>query len=652
MELEYAASTILIIDDDVPSLKILTKHLQNLGYKTLIARSGERGLAVAARTTPDLILLDVMMPGIDGFETCRRLKALDATMDIPVIFLTALPNTSDKIKGFEAGAVDYITKPIQNQEISVRIRTHLRLRELTDNLGKKVVEQTQELLTEIAERKQAEALLRESEEKYRLLVEAANVCIFVAQDGILKLVNSKTEEISGYTAAELTAKPFLDLIHPEDQDVVMHRHLQSLQGEPLDDLYVFKVIDKKGELKWVEIKVVLIQWDGRPATLNFLSDVTEKLRAEQELLKAKKLESVGLLAGGIAHDFNNLLTGLFGNVELAKIFLSPDHKSYKYLNSALLSMENATNLTKQLLTFAKGGDPIKETLSIREVLIEMAQFSLHGSNIKLQTNIDCDLWQIEADKGQLSQVINNLIINAQQAMPMGGVIILAANNVETTQGKYVKITIQDEGEGIAPEYLEKVFDPYFSTKEKGSGLGLASTHSIIHKHNGTITVDSIPGQGTTFNIRLPVARNEAATMTNQSAPILNVSSTIQGRILIMDDEVSVQNVLGTMLKSLGHQVSFATNGEEAISLYARSLESGDVFNLAILDLTIPGGMGGQEAAKRILTLNEDAKIIVTSGYATDAVMAHYKQHGFIARIVKPYRFDELKKVIQQVLAMD
>ncbi|NHZ72621.1 MAG: response regulator, partial [Aquificales bacterium] len=239
MDLDYITYTILIIDDDAPSLKVLMNYLQDLGYKTLVARSGERGWEVARRRVPDLILLDVMMPGIDGFETCRRLKENETTKDIPVIFLTALPSTSDKIKGFEAGAVDYITKPIQNQEVSIRIHTHLRLRELTENLEKKVQEQTKELVAEIAERKQAETLLRESEEKYRRLVEAANVAIFVAQDGIFKLFNSKTLEISGYSRPELAVQPFAELIHPEDREVVVSRHLQRLRGEQPDDVYVF-----------------------------------------------------------------------------------------------------------------------------------------------------------------------------------------------------------------------------------------------------------------------------------------------------------------------------------------------------------------------------------------------------------------------------
>ena len=234
----------------------------------------------------------------------------------------------------------------------------------------------------------------------------------------------------------------------------------------------------------------------------YVIDITERRQEEEERLKLRKLESVGVLAGGIAHDFNNLLTGLFGNMEMAKMFLPADHKSYKFLESAGQSMESATNLTQQLLTFARGGEPIKECFSIGEALTEMAQFSIRGSNARLRTNIAPDLWPIEADKGQLSQVISNLVINAQQAMPEGGTITIAATNIETSAGKYVQITVQDQGVGIAPQHLDKIFDPYFSTKQQGSGLGLASTYSIISKHNGTITVDSALNHGTIFTVCL------------------------------------------------------------------------------------------------------------------------------------------------------
>jgi signal transduction histidine kinase len=283
-----------------------------------------------------------------------------------------------------------------------------------------------------------------------------------------------------------------------------------------------------------------------------------------------------------------LLTGLFGNVELAKMYLAEDHKSYRFLESAERSMDNAVNLTKQLLTFARGGDPIKKTLSIGEMLVETANFSMHGSQAKLCTVIAPNLWPIQADKGQLNQVISNLIINAQQAMPTGGTITVTADNVENFGDRYVRIVIEDEGVGIAPQYHDKIFDPYFTTKHKGNGLGLATTHSIISKHKGRITVDSQPGQGSFFTIFLPaIEKTEEETIAQMAAnaPSLVSAST---RILIMDDDEAVREMLGKMLNQLGCEVSYSVDGQEAIAKYQAARANGSPFDVVITDLTIPG----------------------------------------------------------------
>ncbi|MCK4379192.1 MAG: response regulator, partial [Deltaproteobacteria bacterium] len=326
-----------------------------------------------------------------------------------------------------------------------------------------------------------------------------------------------------------------------------------------------------------------------------------------------------------------------------------DHKSRKFLETAGRSMESATSLTKQLLTFAKGGDPIKETLSIGAVIAETAQFSLRGSNVKLQTNIAPDLWPVEADKGQLSQVISNLVINAQQAMPDGGTITISVENVANPAGRQVQITVGDEGIGISSQYLDRIFDPYFSTKQQGSGLGLASTYSIITKHNGTINAASILNEGTNFTICLPVAEEEEKSTTEDLLAETDNTPLVAAHILILDDEELVREVIGAMLEELGHKVSYAVHGREAIKKYQEAWQNNSPYDAVITDLTIPGGMGGQEAAQEILKTDPQAKIIVSSGYATDPVMANYKDYGFQGRVVKPYHFAELKKVIERVL---
>ena len=512
-----------------------------------------------------------------------------------------------------------------------------------------------EVILDITDIRKTEEDLRRNREQMQLALQGADLGLWDWNiiSGEVSY-NQRWAEMLGYALDEV--KPNISswekLVHPDDIPGVMKALNRHLDGKTPIYETEHRLLSKDGSWKWILDRGKVLEWDnnGNPlrATGTHL-DITERKQAEEERMKLRKLESVGVLAGGIAHDFNNLLTGLFGNMEMAKRFLSTDHKSYKFLESAGRSMEIATNLTKQLLTFARGGDPIKETLSIGEALTETALFSTRGSNAKLRTDIAPDLWPVEADKGQLSQVISNLIINALQAMPGGGIVTLSAENVRTGGGRYVHITVRDQGVGIAPQYFDRIFDPYFTTKQKGSGLGLAVTHSIINKHNGTITVDSTLNQGTTFTIRLPAAE-AAENKTPEKGSGEIDSETVPGvEILVLDDEETVREVLGAMLEKMGHRVSFATAGQEAIVKYRNAYNDGPAYDVVIVDLTIPGGMGGEETAQEILRINPRARLVVSSGYATDPVMANFEAHGFRGVLVKPYRFEELKNVVEQVL---
>lgn len=501
---------------------------------------------------------------------------------------------------------------------------------------------------DITARKQVEQELRESEEKYRALVNGMRDTVWVIDfEGNFIDVNSAAVEILGYSREELLAMGPVDIDAALDAAAIK----QLIKEMPSDEIQTFETLHttKDGRQIPVEIQSCLIKYQGERMILSIARDLTDRKQAEEERLKLRKLESVGMLAGGIAHDFNNLLTAVFGNIEMAKMFLSPDHKTLKFLESAGRSMESATHLTKQLLTFAKGGDPIKETVSIGEALIEMAQFSLRGSNVKLDTNIAPDLWPVEADKGQLSQVISNLVINAQQAMPDGGIITLSAANIETSGNRYVQITVQDEGVGIAPQHLDRIFDPYFTTKQKGSGLGLAISHSIISKHNGTISVDSQLNQRTIFTIRLLAAEAETPIIAGQPSDEIDSAPLAPPHILVLDDEAVIREVLGAMLEMMGHNVAYAVDGQEAVVKYRHAYQNGSAYDAVIVDLTIPGGVGGQAAAQEMIKINPQAKIIVSSGYTTDPVMANYEAYGFKNVVAKPYRFADLQKVIQKVL---
>jgi CheY-like chemotaxis protein len=384
-------------------------------------------------------------------------------------------------------------------------------------------------------------------------------------------------------------------------------------------------------------------------------DLTDRKKAEAELQKMQKLQSVGTLAGGIAHDFNNILMGVYGNISLAKEELAGDHRGLKFLDDAEKSMNRALRLTKQLLTFAKGGDPVKEDVGLGALVEEVARFDLSGSNVKLVLHRADDLWPAKVDKGQIQQVISNLTINACQAMPGGGRLFIDLVNVTVADkdvvapGKYVRISVRDEGTGIAPQHLERIFDPYFTTKQNGSGLGLATTYAIITKHGGHLQVHSELGYGTTFTLYLPAS--EVRTEPIAAAKVGEAPQQTAGAgILVMDDEEMVCKLVATMLTMLGYSAATARSGGEAVEMYKKAMHAGEPFAAVIMDLTVPGGIGGQEAISLLLACDPAARAIVSSGYAADPVMANYADYGFKGLIAKPYTLTTLRETLAQVLS--
>ena len=388
----------------------------------------------------------------------------------------------------------------------------------------------------------------------------------------------------------------------------------------------------------------------------YFRDITARKHAEAELQKIDKLQSIGALAGGIAHDFNNILQGLYGNISFAKEDLSNEHPSYVFLEEAEKSMTRAIQLTKQLLTFAKGGAPMKETFDLSPLIEEAARFDLSGSNVKLIYHSASDLWPVNADKGQIQQVISNLVINAKQAMTQGGELHITLENATLEEntaivippGKYVKVIIKDEGRGIAPEILKHIYDPYFSTKKKNSGLGLTTVWSIITKHGGHIGVVSKVGQGTVFTFYLP-ATTSSVPMSVTPAITENSLSNRPAKILVMDDEKSVRTIITRILTSCGYAIETTLNGQETITRYKQALASNAPFDLVILDLTIPGELGGEEVIKNLLVLDPHVQAIVSSGYANNPVMANPAAYGFKGTIAKPYTANDLRNIVANLL---
>lgn len=388
--------------------------------------------------------------------------------------------------------------------------------------------------------------------------------------------------------------------------------------------------------------------------LGICVDVTERRRAENEMQRMQRLDQLGTVAGGIAHDFNNLLTGIFGNLELAKVNLPDDSLSAAYLSEAHSKIQVARQLTGQLLTFAKGGAPVLERVDTASLLRETVRFNLHGSTTQEELEIEDGLWPINADKGQIGQVLANFTINARQAMPQGGTLHVSACNLvgeaPRQHGYAVRISFRDEGAGIPSEIRDRIFDPYFTTKEDGHGLGLAIAHSIIKQHQGQISVRSTPQHGTTFLIDLPAFPTAGGNAVAIPKPFAQATSPLgQLHILLMDDEEAVRDVGAAMLETIGHRVQTVATGPEAIAAYQAAREEQHPFDVVIMDLTIRGGIGGKETVTELLAWDPSARVIVASGYASGSVMAQYRDYGFAGKLAKPFQKSELEQVIARVM---
>lgn len=625
--------------------------------------------------------------------------------------------------------------------------------------------------------------LREDEERYRMFVENANDGIFIAQDGLLKAPNARLTGMLGAPFEEIDGRPFSGFIYPEDLTMVAARHKQRLDGaSDLPSTYVFRIKSKDGTPLWVELSTVIVTWKGKPATLNFLRDISDRKRMEEELhardaqlriifdtshagimlgdpdgvitlangrmaemfgcaldelvgsrymdllhpedretggrnlrgliegdiayvhterryirkdggsfwghlsgrryeaadgklialvgvisdisdhkkleeelLRTQKLESLGILAGGIAHDFNNLLQGVFGYITMAKMNLLERERADIFLDKAEKAINMSVNLTGQLLTFSRGGNPLKKRIALHRVIENSVGFALSGSRSDCRIAIDKDLRYADADEGQIGQVIQNMVLNASEAMPEGGTVVVSATNVVIPKGInsllpeggwFVRIDIKDSGIGIPLEHQLNIFDPYFTTKQKGSGLGLATSYSIVRNHGGVIELESEPDKGSAFSIFLPAADSGE----EKTIPATVCSPTRKGRVLLMDDEEMVRNVAVEMMHALGHELTCAADGEDAIRAFVLAREAGRPFDVVILDLTVQGeGMGGEKTIRKLLAIEPKVKAVVSSGYADNPVVADYRSYGFTTCLNKPYTIDALKVMLNELL---
>jgi PAS domain S-box-containing protein len=519
-----------------------------------------------------------------------------------------------------------------------------------------------EITQDITDRKRAEEEQKKLQAQLANAIEMAHLghweCdvstnVFTFNDSFYKIFRTTADEVGGYSmTVDEYARRFL---HPDDLHLVQEETQKAI--DTTDPNYSrqmeHRIIYSDGTVGHITVRI-FIEKDAQGRTVKTYGvnqDVTERKKMKEDLFRAQKLESVGILAGGIAHDFNNILTMILGNISMARMQVKPEDEIFDFLKEAEMASTRAQTLTKQLLTFAKGGIPVKETASIEDIIKEASLFVMRGSKSSCEFSMAEDLWPVEVDVGQISQVINNVVINANQAMPSGGIIRIEADNQTVDdkqgfpieQGRYIRISIIDQGVGIAEKHLLDIFDPYFTTKHKGSGLGLATTYSIIKKHNGHITVESQLGIGSTFYIYLP-ASDKALPEKEEERMIKG-----QGRILVMDDEPSLRKIVGRMLEKLGYESEFAEDGVEAIRRVEESLEAERPYDAVILDLTIPGGLGGKEAIKKLLEIDPELKAIVSSGYSDNLVLSNFQEYGFKGMIPKPFESRSLGKVLHEVL---
>ncbi len=514
----------------------------------------------------------------------------------------------------------------------------------------------QKLLIKLQE---SETRLQESEALLRATLENAPVGIGTSDlEGRLLTVNHALCALVGYTAEELLQMTTRQITHPDDLEKTIQLQEALIEGKMESYRIEKRYLHKNGQSIEAIVRVAVIR-DASGAPKRFvgeIEDLRETKKLEAEILRASKLESIGLLAGGIAHDFNNLLTGILGNLSLAKWELTGTPGIFPRLLEAERATLKARDLTRQLLTFAKGGEPIRRAVAISELIRESSGLVLRGTNCRACLDIPNDLWPVFVDSVQIGQVFHNLLINAVQAMPNGGKLEIRCRNLlldngsksglmgTLEPGKYAQITIIDHGTGIKPQDLTRVFDPYFTTKPNGTGLGLSTTYSIIRRHQGHVAVSSTLGLGTSFTIILPACEQEVERVKEgDTMPILG-----SGRILIMDDEELVRETAGDMLETLGYDVTLSEDGADALRIYQAAKASGHPFQAVIMDLTIPGGMGGKEAVQKLLEIDPEACAIVSSGYSDDPVVANYIAYGFRGVVSKPYLLSTLSGTLAEL----
>lgn len=625
---------IQIVEDERIVAEDIQRSLKRLGYTvSSVVSSGKEAIQKTEEENPDLVLMDIVLKGpMDGIEAAEQ---INSRFHVPVVYLTAHADEKKLQRAKVTEPYGYILKPFDDKELHTTIEMAL----YKNKMEKKVKESEKWLAT--------------------TLRSIGDGVIATDMKGSVTFMNPVAEALTGWTQEEAAGKPLEEIFHIINEETRMPCENPS------------EKIVKTGKIIGLANNTVLVAKDGTErriadsgapicgddhtilGTVLVFRDVTEKRKMEENLLKMKteKMESLSVLAGGIAHDFNNILTAILGNVAIAKMKIASENEVSKILTEAEKATLSARDLTQQLLMFSRDEVSPGEPASIAGLLRDIPEFVLRGSGIVCEFLIPDQLWPVTIDAGQISQVINNLVINAEQAMPEGGVLRIGAENVTVGEedglplkdGDYVKVTIKDEGVGIPEDYLQKIFDPYFTTKQRGNGLGLAISYSIIKNHGGYIAVESELGMGTTFSVWLPASKEVVA----EEEPDELVRGT--EKVLVMDEDENILEVTHRVLEHLGYTTEFARDGKEAIAVYKKALNAGMPFDTVIMDLNVQSGFGGTDVLRELMKIDPHVKAIVCSGYSTDSVISDYRKYGFCGSVTKPYSMEELTTTLQEVI---
>jgi PAS domain S-box-containing protein len=620
---------ILLVEDHPGSRRNLQRLIVRRGHEVTAVGSAEEAEAALAADTFPFLILDWMLPGKSGVDLCRELRSQPNGDEMFILLVTAKADTEDLEQALEAGANDYLTKPLDVDLLDVRITVAERQ------------------IRELAERNQARAALLESARTMTNILEKTTDGFF-AVDSEWKViyVNAAAETMFGRKRDELIGGLLWERF-PELVGSVFQDNYEKVMAESV--AIEFEASDSSGKT-WYDVHA----YRSNGGVSVFIRDISERKKSETERLTTSKLESLGTLAGGIAHDLNNILTVISGNIGLAQIEAPADSGSLLgFLSKAGQAAQHAAHLSSQLLTFSKGGAPLKKIVSMGELLEHSAEFGLYGSNLRADFDIAVDLWKAEVDAGQIEQVVNSLMLNAREAMPQGGAVRVRARNVVFEEnanaplpaGRYIKVTIADRGSGIAEDLRTKIFDPYFTTKPSATGLGLAISYSVVKKHGGLLLLENSSPEGSVFAFYLRASEKVAKRAPGGPAGGRPFRYNHQ-RILVMDDEEAIRELTSQLLGTLGYEVTAVPDGLEAVRLYERALRKGEHFQAVILDATVRGGMGGVATIERLRSMDPKVNAIICSGYSDEAALSEFLAYGFRGALPKPFTRSELADALQ------